>query len=487
MLSFSDRDREVLRSSTPQALAEELERRRRALLEAVSERYLSIIGRCRLVREYDVETNMARVKEIALRIMGGDEALRSNERMLGKADEVVAQVSLLLDIVRALAESSGDLYEMMGRLALVRERRARFRHNRFYSVVDRVYKDRLVLLARRAESEVEAWQGAVRAASGDIFREIMRRLDGAGPRESAIFNTMYEIRPMLCLSRVLVPLCVAREFSLSTSPIPERFDTTEEMLSFALGLAFIREKGFVVRGPDYGAMGVSQVRLARRLFERMGTRIHEAEDAERSMCTETLRKNEHLLETSVAEYADACREAGCVEEQAEAIDAFFCRKLAALERNVDRVEGRLESLNLERVGDVVLDRQAVPDVVERIRQDVEQLKRRDPLFRAHRWSCESAAERFEKRAEQSVFQAKRAAISRICERDGDAGQAVVRELRGVGPRVVEMLSGVIRDGLRRRMAGGERTRRRAVGDALVVVKFYRDSGVPAGALEELLQ
>lgn len=477
----------MLRTSTPQALAEELEQRRRALLEAVSERYLSIIARCRLIREYDVETNMARVKEIALRIMGGDDALRGNEQVLGKADEVVEQVALLLDIVRALAGCSGDLYEMMGKLALVRERRTRFRHNRFYNVVDRVYKGRLVLLARRAESEVEAWQAAVRAASRSIFREIMERLDGARPRESAIFNAMYEIRPMLCLSRVLVPLYVSREFSLSASPIPERFDTTEEMLSFALGLAFIKEKGFVVRGPDYGAMDVAQVRLARRLFEKMGTCFHEAEDAERRMCTEILRRNEHLLETSVAEYADACREAGCVEEQAEAADAFFCRKLAALERNVGRVEGRLESLSLERVEDVVLDRQAVPDVVERIRQDVELLRRRDPLFRAHRWRCESAAERFVRRAEQSVFQAKRAAISKICERDGDAGQAVVRELRGVDPRVVEMLGGVIRDGLRRRMAGDERTRRRAVGDALVVVKFYRDSGVPAGALEELLQ
>lgn len=487
MLRFSDKEREVLRTSTLQALTEELERRRRTLLEAVSERYLSIIGRCKQIREYDVETNMTRVKEIALRIMDGDEMLQNNDQMLDKAEGAVEQVSLLLDIVRALSESSGDLYEMMGRLAFVKERRAPFRHNKFYNVVDRVYKGRLVLLSRRVESEIEAWRGVVRAASRDIFREIMKRLDGKGAQESVIFNAMYEIRPMLCLSRVLVPLYVAREFNFSASPFPECFGTTEEMLSFVLSFAFIKEKSFDVRGPDYGTMDVSQVRLARRLFERMGTCCHEVEDVEKNMCMEILRRNEHLLETSVTEYADACREAGHVEEQAETIDAFFCRKLAALEQNVDSVEGHLENLNLERVEDVVLDRQAVPDVVERIRQDVEHLKRRDALFRSHRWNCEGVAERFVKRAEQSVFEAKRAAIIKICEQDSDAGQAVVRELRGVDLRVAEMLCGVIRDGLVRRMADDEKTRRRAVGDALVVLKFYRDSGIPAGALEELLQ
>eukprot|EP00866_Antonospora_locustae_P000311 jgi/Antlo1/311/673 len=487
MLCFSDKDREVLRTSTPQALAEVLEQRRKALLEAVSERYLSIISRCKLIKEYNFETNIARVKEIALRITGGDDALRSNEQMLSKAHEVVQQVSLLLEIVRALAESSGDLYEMMGKLMFVKERRLQFRQNKFYNVVDRVYKSRLVLLSKRVESEIEAWQGVIRATSRSIFCKIMERLDKKRAQVSVIFNAMYDIRPMLCLSRVLVPLYVSREFNFGASPFPERFDTTEEMLSFALSLAFIKEKGIVVRGPDYRAMNVSQVRLVRRLFDKMGTCYHEIEDAERSMCMEILRRNEHLLETSVAEYVDACREAGYIEEQAETIDTFFCRKLAALEQNVGSVEDRLENLNLGRVEDVVLDKQAVPDVVERIRQDIEQLKSRDPLFESHRWNCESAAEKFVKRAEQNVFQAKKAAIVKICKRDGDVGQALVRELHGVEPLVAEMLCEVIRDGLRQRMTGDEKTRRRAVGDALVVVKFYRDSGIPAGVMEELLQ
>lgn len=487
MLCFSDGDRETLRTSTPQSLAEELERRRRALLETVSEKYLSIIRRCKMIRACGAETNIARVREIALRIVGGDEAQRGNAQVLSKVDEIVGQASLLLNVVRALAEDSGDLYEMMGRLKFVKEKRAWFRHNKFYNVVDRVYKGRLVALSRRVEGEIAAWQDGIRSASRAIHGEIMKRMDAGRGREPAIFPAMYEIRPMLCLQRVLVPLYVSREFNFGAGAFPEHLGTTEEVLSFALCSAFLSEKGLAAGSLGYAAMDVSQVRLARRLFERMGACDQEAEDAERSMCTGILARNEHLLETGAVEYADACREAGHFEEQAEAIDAFFCRKLAALGRNVDSVEGNLERLNLGRVGDVVLDKEAVPDVVEKIRQDLARLKSAEPLFASYRWRCGGVAERFVRRAEQSVFEAKRAAIGRICEGRGDVAQAVVRELRGVDRSVAEKLCAAVRDGLRRRMAGNEKARRRAVGDALVVVKFYRDSGIPAGALEELLR
>lgn len=487
MLCFSDRDREILRTSTSQSLAEELERRRRALLEAVSEKYLSIIGKCKLIKEYDVETNIARVKEIACRIMSGDEALRSNGKVLSKVDEIVEQVSLLLKIIRALVESNGDLYEMMGKLMFVKEKRPRFRHNKFYNVVDRLYKSRLVSLSKRVEGEIEGWQGGIKSASKSIHSEIIERIDGKRGRESAIFNAMCGIRPMLCLPRVLVPLYVSREFNFSADPLPERWETTEEMLSFALCFAFIKEKGFAVRGLNYSAMDVSQVRLTRRLFEKMGTCYQEVEDAEKKMCMEILRTNEHLLETSAVEYADACRDAGCFEEQAEIIDAFFCRKLAFLERNVDSVEGKLENLKMGGVESIVLDKDAVPDVVEKIRRDLARLKSMETLFGSYRWSCENMTEKFVKRAEQSVFQAKKTAICKICDEDGDLAQAIIRELCGVDRRVSEMLCVVVRDGLRKRMAGDEKTRRRVVGDALVVVKYYRDNNIPADALEELLR
>lgn len=478
MLSFSEKERKIIQASTQQSLAAELDKRREMLKENISKKYRSMIDKCKAIQAQNIETKVTNLREVATKIINGNNLLEENTRALKKAQSAMEDLVLLLKLIRALLDRDESLYEKMKRLKFVREKKDHFKHHNFYRKIEKTYKDRLCSLSKQVEFEIENWKGCIKTRSKEISREILKKTSNAERKgKSLIFNEIYTIRPLLDLKRVLVPFYIAKAFNFSVNPFSELFSTEAEVLSFALCFLFLKEKEFVQVEFDYEQLNVHMARTVKKLFEMVGDDCTEIEKEEKTLSTKFLQEKEPVLEEDgVEEYVKTCAETGHYQAQAEIIDSYLCKRLVGLEENLN------EALETSAEGE---DNKEIHHTVEEIQKQLGWLKIQNASFKAHDWNTEILAKKFKERIAKNVFQNKKRAICAIFETE-DFALKIIQELQGVEKDVVEMLSTVISEKYSEKMGEDPKTRRKVIGDALVLVKYYRDNEIRAGDLEDLV-
>lgn len=478
MLKFGDRERKTLKSTSVQSLVDEFEKRERLLLEAISANYASIVAKCRAVVPCSASTNVERLKEVALKIVRGNDVLAENRRSLAKVEIVIDETALVLKIVRALAQSAGDdVHEQAKNLLLVREAKEKFQNYKFYAAIEKIYAKRVVALAKRVESDVCVWIAFVKSKRDEISAGVLR-VTREEARASAIFSSVNDLRPAVELRRVLVPLVVAQALKLPTAHFFSTAAESDELLCTALCFAFLREKGVVDGNFDFGDADVHKLRTIKKLFEMTGVDASDVDDRERELSAQFLRDAEGELGTSAVAYARACAAIGYAADQAEIIDTFFCKKLVYLDQEKDA-----QNL-LSRLGSLVISDDTSAEIVADIRAQLSALKNENEFFSVYEWNCEMVMKNVMDRVCDRLFGEKKARISAIFASGDAVGAAIVKELANVDKPVCTRLSSVILAQYRARIGDDAKEKRKVLGDALVVMKFYQDNAIP-GVLQDL--